>query len=298
MREIYRTPAGRGAPPVTRHIVCLSFDFDALSLPIARRRTTPTALSRGEFGTVAAPRLVDLLAAHGIRGTWFVPGHTLETFPDVCRSVFQAGHEIGHHGWRHIAPAGLDRAGEEAELVRGNEAIKRLTGHYAKGYRSPAWDLSPHTVELLLAHGFDYDSSMMGHDYLPYFARQGDEYPADAPARFGPPSNLIEMPISWSLDDYPHFEFEVMKAGVFPGLQPADGVLRNWSDDFDYLTEIQDWGVLTYTFHPFVIGRGHRMKMLDRLIRHLRARGAVFLTMAEAAAEARGRLDKARAAAE
>lgn len=281
-----------------RHIACLSFDFDALSLPIARGTVTPTAMSRGEFGTVAAPRLVELLGAHGIRGSWFVPGHTLETFPEICRAIHQAGHEIGHHGWRHIAPASLDRAGEEAELTRANEAIKKLIGRFARGYRSPAWDLSPHTVELLLAHGFDYDSSMMGHDYLPYFAREGDQYPADQPAVLGRPTALLEMPISWSLDDYPHFEFQIFKRGVLPGLQPADGVLRNWSDDFDYMTEILDWGILTYTLHPFVIGRGHRMKMLDRLIRHLKARGAVFLTMEEAAAEARGRLQAQRAAAE
>lgn len=281
-----------------RHIVCLSFDFDALSLPIARGTVTPTAMSRGEFGTVAAPRLVELLGAHGIRGSWFVPGHTLETFPEICRAIHQAGHEIGHHGWRHIAPASLDRAGEEAELTRANEVIKKLTGRFARGYRSPAWDLSPHTVELLLAHGFDYDSSMMGHDYLPYFARVGDQYPADQPAVLGRLTALLEMPISWSLDDYPHFEFQIFKRGVLPGLQAADGVLRNWSDDFDYLTEILDWGILTYTFHPFVIGRGHRMKMLDRLIRHLKARGAVFLTMEEAAGEARGRLEGRRAAAE
>ena len=281
-----------------RHIACLSFDFDALSLPIARGTVTPTPLSRGEFGTVAAPRLLDLMASHGIRATWFVPGHTLETFPEICGAIHKAGHEIGHHGWRHIPPASLDRAGEEAELTRANESIKRLTGRFARGYRSPAWDLSEHTVELLLAHGFDYDSSMMGHDYLPYFAREGDQYPADQPAAFGQPTRLLEMPISWSLDDYPHFEFQIFKRGVLPGLQAADGVLRNWSEDFDYLTEILDWGILTYTFHPFVIGRGHRMKMLDRLIRHLKAKGAVFLTMEEAAAEARARLEGQRAAAE
>lgn len=280
-----------------RHIACLSFDFDALSLPIARGTVTPTALSRGEFGTVAAPRLLDLLGSHGIRGTWFIPGHTLETFPEICSAIHKAGHEVGHHGWRHIAPASLDREGEEAELVRANESIKRVTGRFARGYRSPAWDLSPHTVELLLAHGFDYDSSMMGHDYLPYFARQGDQYPPDQPAVFGTPTRLLEMPISWSLDDYPHFEFQIFKRGVLPGLQAADGVLGNWSEDFDYMTEILDWGILTYTFHPFVIGRGHRMKMLDRLIRHLKAKGAVFLTMEEAAAEARSRLEARKAAA-
>jgi hypothetical protein len=48
------------------------------------------------------------------------------------------------------------------------------TGRKARGYRSPSWDLSPHSVELMLKHGFVYDSSMMGDDYTPYYARQGD----------------------------------------------------------------------------------------------------------------------------
>ena len=73
-------------------------------------------------------------------------------------------------------------------------------------------------------------------------------------------------------------------------LTAADGVLRNWTDDYDYMTEQLDWGVITYTFHPFVSGRGHRMKMMQGLIEHLASRGAVFLAMEEAAAEARTRL--------
>ena len=90
-----------------------------------------------------------------IRISWFVPGHTLETYPDRCKEVFDAGHEIGHHGWTHVPPAMMTREQEEEGLVRANEQIRKLTGHYARGYRSPAWDLSPHSVELLLKHGFD-----------------------------------------------------------------------------------------------------------------------------------------------
>ena len=58
--------------------------------------------------------------------------------------------------------------------MRANDAIARLTGRKARGYRSPSWDLSEHTIDLLLAHGFQYDSSLMGADYLPYRARRGD----------------------------------------------------------------------------------------------------------------------------
>ena len=93
------------------------------------------------------------------------------------------------------------------ELARANEQIRKLTGRNARGYRSPSWDLSPHSVELLLKHGFVYDSSMMADDYTPYRVRQGDVIELEAPGVFGPATKLIEMPISWTLDDYPHFEF-------------------------------------------------------------------------------------------
>lgn len=267
------------------HIVCLTFDFDALSGWIARDMTSPTPISRGEFGIVGAGRLVRLLAKYGIASTWFVPGHTLETYPDACKLVFDAGHEIGHHGWTHRPPASLTREKEEEELVRANEQIWRLTGQYARGYRSPAWDLSPHSVELFLKYGFLYDSSMMGDDYTPYRVRQGDVISLEQPARFGKRTKLIEMPISWSLDDYPHFEYVRLPNAIAPGLANASGVLENWIDDFLYMKENLEWGVITYTFHPFVIGRGHRMIALEKLIQRLRREGATFMTM-EAAARA------------
>ena len=274
---------------MARHIVCLTFDFDALSGFIARGMTTPTPISRGEFGAVASARILTLLKRHDIASTWFIPGHTIETYPAACGNVVAAGHEVAHHGWTHVPPANLTREQEEAGLIRGNDAIRKLTGRAARGYRSPAWDLSPHTIELLLKHGFLYESSMMGHDYLPYRARLGDIMELEQPAVFGRETELVEMPISWTLDDYPHFEFIRTGNSILGGLKPASGVLENWYDDFDYMTRIMEWGIITYTCHPFVIGRGHRMLMLERLIDKLKARGAVFLTMEAAVREWQGR---------
>jgi peptidoglycan/xylan/chitin deacetylase (PgdA/CDA1 family) len=256
--------------------------------------TTPTMISRGDFGMVAAERLVALMGKHGIATTWFTPGHTIETYPTSVRAVFEAGHEIAHHGWTHRVPASLSREEEEQELIRGNDAIRALTGRNARGYRSPAWDLSPHSIELLLKHGFTYDSSLMGHDYLPYQARDGDVISLQAPIRYGPDTALVEMPISWSLDDYPVFEYMRTPTGINAGLMNARLVGQNWFDDFRYMAEHYDWGVLTYTFHPHVIGRGHRLMMLEGLIEQLKAAGAVFLTMERAVDEYRLRYPDGR----
>ncbi|MBI4203515.1 MAG: polysaccharide deacetylase [Betaproteobacteria bacterium] len=270
----------------SKHIVCLTFDFDAMSGWIARGMTSPTPISRGEFGpNVALPRILSLLRRYGVSASWYIPGHTLETYPEECGKVFDDGHEIGHHGWTHRPPAGLSREQEEEELVRANESIRKLTGRYARGYRSPSWDLSPHSVELLLKHDFSYDSSMMGDDYTPYRVREADAIDLHRPAVFGRPTRLIEMPVSWTLDDYPHFEFIRTPIWILPGLMNADNVLANWIDDFLYLRNNLDWGVITYTFHPFVIGRGHRMIALEKLVRTLKDNDAVFMTLEQAALE-------------
>ena len=265
------------------HIATISFDFDAMSGFIARGMTSPTPVSRGEFGPVAVPRILALLAKYRVTSSWFIPGHTLETYPGECQRVFDAGHEIGHHGWTHMPPNDMTREQEEAGLVRANECIRKLTGQYARGYRSPSWDLSPHSVALFLKHGFLYDSSMMGNDHTPYRVRLGDVIELEKPAVFGQATKLIEMPVSWTLDDYPYFEFVRTKQTILPGLANASHVLENWVNDFRYMKASVDWGILNYTFHPFVIGRGHRMMALESLLRTLTEQGAQFMTVEQAA---------------
>jgi peptidoglycan/xylan/chitin deacetylase (PgdA/CDA1 family) len=282
-----------------RHIVCLTFDFDTQSGFIARGMTTPTPLSRGEFGALASRRILAFLKSRDIATTWCVPGFTIESWPKECAAVVEHGHEIANHSWAHIPSATMTREEEEADLVRANEAIVRLTGRKPRGYRSASWDLSASTIDLLIAHGFVYDSSLMGGDYLPYRARRGDVAVLGKPYEFGVETSLIEMPISWSLDDYPHFEYMRNPNGsIQAGLMNATNVLENFVDDYTYMTRVQpDFGILTYTFHPHVIGRGHRMMMLERLIQKLMEDGAVFMTMEAAMAEWLARQQSGRKAA-
>ena len=279
---------------MAQHFVCLTFDYDNTSIAAVRGEATPTAISRGDFGMTGAARLLRLAGSRGIKTTWFIPGHTIESYPASCATIVEAGHEIAHHGWTHRPPANLSREDEEAELVRGNAAIESLTGSKARGYRSPSWDLSPHSIELLLKHGFVYDSSLMGHDYLPYQARDGDVVTLQEPVAFGPDTALVEMPISWSLDDYPAFEYTRTPTGILPGLMNAEGVLANWWADYQYMARHYDWGILTYTMHPHVIGRGHRLQMLETLIDRLTGAGAMFVTMEAAVAEYRRKYPNGR----
>jgi peptidoglycan/xylan/chitin deacetylase (PgdA/CDA1 family) len=266
-----------------QHHACISFDFDAMSGLVARGLTTPTPVSRGEFGAVAIPRILQLLKRYEITASFFIPGVVIGTYPKECEMILAAGHEIGHHGWTHVPPANLTPEEEEDGLIRGIETIRKLTGDVPRGYRSPSWDLSNSTVELLLRHGFLYESSMMGNDHEPYRVRQGDVVTVDEPMQFGKTTPLIELPISWTLDDFPHFEYLRVGQSLAPGLQNATGVLENWVNDFEYMRQTCDWGILTYTCHPYVIGRGHRMIMLEKLFKALQEKGASFITLEQGA---------------
>jgi peptidoglycan/xylan/chitin deacetylase (PgdA/CDA1 family) len=268
----------------TNAAVCLSFDFDAISVWLGSlNATSPSAISRGEFGAVATERLLQMLARWEIKSTWFIPGHTIDTYPDLVRRVADAGHEIGHHNYCHENPISLSLDEEKRVLDRGTETIRRVTGKAPEGFRSPAWDLSSHSLGLLLERGFLYDSSLMGNDYTPYYCRVGDVAAKDGPYLFGREVEMVELPVTWGLDDFPAFEWLY---GVNQGLSSPSQVYERWAGDFDYLCEFIGEGVYCLTMHPQVIGRGHRLLMLNRLVEHMKERAGVsFKTMADVARE-------------
>jgi peptidoglycan/xylan/chitin deacetylase (PgdA/CDA1 family) len=267
--------------------VCLTFDFDSMSNWIGSLGATdPGMVTRGEFDTVAVPRLLRLLAKHDIQATFCVPGFTVCAYPNLVRAAADAGHEIVHHGWVHENPKSFDRAGERENLLRGIEVIERVVGRRPVGYRSPAWEFSPNTVGLLLEEGFEYDSGLMGDDFQPFYVRDGDVVSTTEPYRFGEIVDLVELPVSWGLDDWPYFEFAF---GVNPNLSSPSHVLEIWGDEFDYMCTESPDGVYVLTMHPQVIGRGHRMMMLERLIEHMAGAGARFSRMDTFAAQWRAR---------
>lgn len=275
---------------MSRATVCLTFDFDAISLWIGPfGATSPSMISRGEFGAVGARRLLALLDRERIPATFFVTGHTADTYPEIVRDIAEAGHEIGHHGYLHENPIALETRDREREvLLKGLDALDRAAGVRPVGYRSPSWDTSPYTVDLLREHGFRYDSSLMGDDFTPYWCRTGDQIDPDGPYRFGPTVDLVEMPVSWLLDDFPHFEYLVLRPGGLrnPGLSAGSKVEEIWSDEFAFMHRDVPGGIFTLTMHPQVIGRGHRILMLERLIARMRSYEGVSFTTLGAAADA------------
>jgi len=247
-----------------RLTVALTFDHDSISDGV-RRGDPPVKMSHAEFGVrVGAPRILALLAARGIDSTWFVPGHTLETFPDSTAAIVGGGHEIACHGWFHEDAATLARDEEREMIERCATAVERVAGARPTGWRAPYWSLGGASLELIEDAGFAYDSSLMADDYALYRVRRGDRHTVTEGSRFGPEGRLVEVPVSWALDDWPHFEPSA--TGDRDGLSAPSKVLEIWTEELRYAHAHAPGGLLTVTMHPECIGRGSRMAMLERFI--------------------------------
>jgi peptidoglycan/xylan/chitin deacetylase (PgdA/CDA1 family) len=268
---------------VPHSTVCLSFDFDAMSVWLAYDRPTPAMLARGEFGArVGVPRILELLRSHELDATFFVPGHTVESFPAETASILEAGHEVGHHSYAHVDPSEQSADEERADMERAWAALQGI-GVTPLGFRSPSADMSDATLGLIEEHGFLYDSSLMTDDYRPFRPRIGDQVARGVPLERGREARFWELPISFELDDWVHFQFNFSpyrRGGSTPG-----DVLAIWQAEFDWMDANVDGGVLTFTLHPQVIGRGSRIAMLDALIRHCGEAGARFRQLGDVARE-------------
>ena len=241
-----------------RVAVSLTFDFDAESAWIGSFKVeTPSALSRGAYGAYeGVPRILRLLDKYGLPATFFIPGYTAELHPTETRDIAAAGHEIGHHGYIHEPPHLLSLDEERVMIERGLEALDRIVGVRPKGYRSPSWELSKNTFSLLAEYGFEYDASQLARD-RPYWVEDA-----------GKRTDLVEVPGAWELTDSAHFLFAYSPI-YLTGLSAPSKVEEIWRADFDGAYE--EGGDICYvlTMHPQIIGRHHRMAMLERIIAYI-----------------------------
>jgi peptidoglycan-N-acetylglucosamine deacetylase len=246
--------------------VCLTFEPDAMALwsgTIGSRNASD--LSRGDFERIAVPRVLRLLERFDVRATWFVPGAVAVLFPDLVRRVVDNGHEVAHHGWAH-EPVGSQEVDDRRILERGLETLEEFAGDRPLGYRVPGGFVTDRQLELLLEYGFLWDSSLQGSDFSAYYVRRGDSITPDGAYQFGEPIDVVEIPVSWQLDDFPAFEFVW---GLNSGLRAPSHVLEIWKDDFDFMRRDVAGGVYSPCLHTQVIARGHRLLMFERLLDYI-----------------------------
>ena len=140
--------------------------------------------------------LLDLLAEHRVRGTFFLLGPVAEEHPELVRRIAAAGHELGCHGWSHdlLYTMGPDRMRDETR--RAVEVIQGLSGRPVEAYRAAYFSVTRKSLwalEVLAGLGFRYDSSIFPVRNWRYGIPEFDPRPQSIPTRSGP---IYELPIS------------------------------------------------------------------------------------------------------
>jgi peptidoglycan/xylan/chitin deacetylase (PgdA/CDA1 family) len=256
--------------------VSLTFDVDAEAgwlgegESYARRLTT---LSEGRYGVVRGlPRILDLLSRFDIPATFFIPGYTARAHPQAVVDILRGGHEVAHHGYLHLRSDHVGPDEQRHEIEEGLVALAEAGAPRPRGYRSTSWELTPETFDLLIEHGFDYDSSCMGDDRPYWETWEGNR--------------ILELPVHWSLDDWPRFGWNIDTGGNVGS--PSD-FYSSWVSDFEFALSEQRH--ITYTMHPEVIGRGQRFVELQRFVETVTASDVWFATLADVASHVRPSLE-------
>ncbi|KAF9884229.1 hypothetical protein FE257_001961 [Aspergillus nanangensis] len=279
-----------------RVLVGYGIDVDAASGWLNTGSGSPAALtdvSRGIFGaTVGIDRLLKLWQKYDIKATWFVPAHSLESFPAQLRKVRDAGHEIGLHGYCHEFVATLSEQQQRDVMAKSIEVLTNFTGKKPQGWTAPAWDTSKSTIRILEEFGIEYDHSFMHHDCQLYYAPDGtEEYietnvQQDAATWMKPmtklrPSSVVEVPANWHLDDWPPFVVNP-KATKSQGYVDPDVIEKLWKKQFDYFYREYDTFVFPMTIHPQVSGKPQVILMHENIIEYINSHeGVEWVTMAQ-----------------
>lgn len=296
--------------------VALSFDFDAVSHWLGtgcHEDNNMADYSSGIFaGQVGVIRLLNMLKRSSIadKVTWFIPGHTMETFPASVQKVVESGAEVGLHGYSHEGIYQMTPEQERDVLLKCIDVATKLCGKRPRGYRAPMYTIRETTVALLRQEEFLYNSSLSHHDSQPYwtpadppiekidFTKDASSWlkptPITDPMQLNPLATnehpLVEIPCGWYNED-------MMPLQYLPHLPNSMGyvstrvVEQMWKDKFQWLwdnatrnhngeeedservNESLDF-VFPILMHPDTSGMAHIIGMAERMVNWLKGWGS------------------------
>jgi peptidoglycan/xylan/chitin deacetylase (PgdA/CDA1 family) len=265
--------AGRDLTPAewpdgARVAVLLSFDVDNETVYGLRDGEVSVGpLSEGQYGhRRALPRVLELLDEEDVPASFFFPAWSLKIAPEQALWIQEReeGHEIAVHGWIHERNTLLDAETERRLLEQAVATVTEISGQRPRGYRAPSWNFSPNTLGIVRDLGFLYESSLMADD-RPYELLQDGE-----------PTGLLELPVSWILDDAPLLNPQGVRYS-----SPRE-LMQVWIDEFERAWE--EGTMFLLTMHPHRIGYRSRIVALAGLIEHIKTRTGVWFATHEDAA--------------
>lgn len=239
-------------PNGARCACAITFDMDADSLIHISRpqdgydRLYPVTM--GRYGpTVAIPRILHTYARYGLKQSFFIPAWCIEQYPAAIDSILRDGHEIGHHGLLHEDPVETRGEMQRKAFETATEIHQKRIGRKPRGYRAPVYNVTQQVIDLLVEHGFQYDSSLMADD-IPYLMKT-------------PSGALWEAPVHWGTDDWPPFAHYAEIDYMMPVKAPSEGLKAFW-EEFD--AQYEAGGFWIGIWHPFLTGRLARWRLVDQ----------------------------------
>jgi polysaccharide deacetylase family protein (PEP-CTERM system associated) len=183
-----------GAPAVTYHH--FTVDVEEYFQVSAFERIVPRSTWDGMSSRVLwqTRRLMEMMAAHDARGTFFVLGWIAERYPGLVGEIAERGHEVASHGWDHARVTTLTPASFADSVRRSKALLESITGQPVLGFRAPSFSIVPGlewALDILRTEGYEYDSSLFP------VRRRGYGYPGGGRDPYWidcPSGTLIEMP--------------------------------------------------------------------------------------------------------
>jgi len=273
-RIVGRARAGRSLKPKAwpygaRCAVALSFDADHETTPLRDGDESPMRISQGQYGNrQATPRIRKLLERESIPASFYYPAVSALLHPEEVKALAGDGHEIGMHSWIHEANTTLPREAERDLTFRSRDVLAKISGTDPLGIRTASWDFSVNTLDIIREMGLLYDSSLMADDD-PYELLDNGE-----------PTGIVELPPEWIRDDAVYWNF--MRFSALRPYTSLSAVEEIFKAEFDGAWE--EGGLFLLTMHPHITGHRSRLPVLERLIRHMKAKGRCwFATHAQVA---------------
>lgn len=205
---------------------------------------------------VGVYRVLNVLREEGIKASFFVNGHTVETFPDLMKQIVAEGHELCSENWRHEYVFMMTPEEQRADIARTVDTFQKVLGFKPKGYIMPGERPTDDTPKFLVDLGYKYWMCFL-HEDLPYVLKvDGRELVL---ASYG----------IWMTDH------RTGKADA--GRTPRE-LLEIWKDNFDWIYEEgQSYpGFMSLGLHPFLIGRPFRTTILRQFLRYAKGHAGVW----------------------